>query len=278
MIDFVRNGQSTPSHRHKKIPAKGMYQSHAAPTIRWVPISIVAALGIMSLDTRVSSAEKADRDAGLIGHWAFQERAGHTIADLSGNGNDAKIIRKNVSDLERKPSWGEGKFANSICFEGGTFARVSPSTSLNKLNRQITVAAHVYPSTLWSPPTLSQRFSRKLVRLAGKIIGTELSPDISLGSGYLAVVQRQWREAAHPDLFYLGYGQENNTLHYKWHLGLVGAEVSLYRLPEGENKPVVGQWVHLAGTYNGASGQMSLYVNGKSIGTETHVGEISARP
>ena len=54
--------------------------------------------------------------------------------------------------------------------------------------------------------------------------------------------------------------------------------MSLYRLPEGQDKPVVGEWVHLAGTYNGETGKMSLYVNGKPIGTQTHVGEIRLDP
>jgi hypothetical protein len=40
----------------------------------------------------------------------------------------------------------------------------------------------------------------------------------------------------------------------------------------------VGEWVHLAGTYNGETGRMLLYVNGKLIGSETHVGEIRLDP
>ena len=51
-------------------------------------------------------------------------------------------------------------------------------------------------------------------------------------------------------------------------------EVNIYQLPEGQNKPVVGQWVHLAGAYDGETGKVSLYVNGKLIGAETQVGEI----
>ena len=50
--------------------------------------------------------------------------------------------------------------------------------------------------------------------------------------------------------------------------------MNIYQLPEGQNKPVVGQWVHLAGAYDGETGKVSLYVNGKLIGAETQVGEI----
>ena len=54
--------------------------------------------------------------------------------------------------------------------------------------------------------------------------------------------------------------------------------MSLYLLPEGQDKPRVGKWVDLAGTYNGETGKMSLYVDGELIGTQTHVGEIRLDP
>jgi len=38
------------------------------------------------------------------------------------------------------------------------------------------------------------------------------------------------------------------------------------------------EWVHLAGTNNGETGEMSLYVDGELIGTETHIGEIRLDP
>ena len=36
--------------------------------------------------------------------------------------------------------------------------------------------------------------------------------------------------------------------------------------------------MHLAGTYNGETGKMSLYVDGELIGTQTHIGEIRLDP
>jgi hypothetical protein len=59
---------------------------------------------------------------------------------------------------------------------------------------------------------------------------------------------------------------------------LIGDEVSLYLLPEGQDKPRFGKWVHLVGTYNGETGKMSLYVDGELIGTQTHVGELRLDP
>ena len=51
-----------------------------------------------------------------------------------------------------------------------TFVRISPSESLNKLKRQITVVALIYPRSLWTPPSNAayQRFWRKAVHLAEK--------------------------------------------------------------------------------------------------------------
>ena len=129
--------------------------------------------------------------------------------------------------------------------------------------------------------SLVQRKWKKAVQLAEKLLGMATDSEKAQGSsstGFIAIVQRQWRETIHPDQYYLGYGPENNVLHYKWHLGLIGDEVSLYRLPEGQDKPRVGEWVHLAGTYNGETGKMSLYVDGELIGTQTHVGEIRLDP
>jgi Concanavalin A-like lectin/glucanases superfamily len=211
--------------------------------------------------------------SGLVAHWKFEEGSGDTAKDSSGNGNDGTIVPANAPE----PKWGTGEFAGSVSLGGGTdyHVRIPASDSLNKLKRQITVVAHIYPRILWTPPSVVQRIWREAIHLVKKLLGMTTNSE---DTGYISVLQRQWRETAHPDLYYLGYGPENNVLHYKWHLGLIGAEVSLYRLPKGQDKPVVGEWVHLAGTYNGETGKMALYVNGKLIGTETHVGEIRLDP
>ena len=230
-------------------------------------------VGVACLLDRSVAAEEELGGGGLVAHWKFDEGSGNAVKDLSGNGNDGTIVPANATE----PTWGTGEFAGAVLLSGGTVVRVPSSESLNKLKRQITVVAHVYPTSLWTPPSsiAYQRYWRRAIHLAEKLLGKSTSDE---ASGYIAVVQRQWREVVHPDLFYLGYGKENNVLRYKWHLGLMGAEESLYRLPEDQERPAVGEWVHLAGTYNGETGKMSLYVNGKLIGTKTHVGEIRVDP
>jgi hypothetical protein len=226
------------------------------------------------------SAEAETVVGGLTAHWKFEESAGDVVKDSSGEGNDGTIVPSKTPE----PTWGTGDFAGSVSFSGDNdhFVRIPPSASLNNLRKQITVVAVIYPRTLWTPIdkyiSFVQRKWKKAIQLAEKLLGTATDSEKAQGSsstGYIAIVQRQWRETIHPDQFYLGYGLENNVLHYKWHVGLIGDdEVSLYRLPEGQVKPRVGGWVHLAGTYNGETGKMSLYVDGELIGTQTHVGEI----
>ena len=224
---------------------------------------------------------------GLIAHWKFEEGAGDVVKDSSDKGNDGTIVPANTSEPKR----GTGDFAGSVSFSGGNdhFVRIPPSASLNSLKKQITVVAFIYPTTLWQPDTYSssyvsriQRKWNKALQLTERFLGTANDNENAHGpssTGFIAIVQRQWRETIHPDQYYLGYGPEDNVLHYKWHLGLMGGdEVSLYRLPEGQDKPRVGEWVHLAGTYNGETGKMSLYVDGELIGMQTHVGEIRLDP
>ena len=85
-------------------------------------------------------------DVALVAHWNFEEGSGNTIKDLSGNGNHGKIISANV----REPKWGSGKFTDSMYFNESTFVRISSSESLNRLKKQITVVAHIYPKSLWN--------------------------------------------------------------------------------------------------------------------------------
>jgi|SRR5579862_137031 len=220
------------------------------------------------------SAQDETVGGGLIAHWKFSEGAGDVVKDSSGEGNDGTIVPVNTPEQK----WGIGSFAGSVSFSGGNdhFVRIPPSASLNNLKKQITIVALIYPKTLWTRGTVLQRGWKKAVNVAKKLLGLAQGPS---PTGYIAIVQRQWRTTMHPDQYYLGYGLENNVLHYKWHLGLMGDdEVNLYRLPEGQDKPRVGEWVELAGTYNGETGKMSLYVDGDLIGTQTHVGEIRLDP
>ena len=232
---------------------------------------------------RPCSAADNTLSDGLIAHWNFAEGSGDVIKDSSENGNDGTIVPANTS----KPTWGTGSFAGSVSFSGGNdhFVRIPASPSLNSLKKKISVVALIYPRNLWTPIdryiSFAQRKWKQIAQSTERMLGMATNSETahtSSSTGFIAIVQRQWRETIHPDQYYLGYGPENNVLHYKWHLGLLGEDVALYRLPKEQHKPRVGEWVHLVGTYDGETGKMSLYVNGELIGTQTHVGEIGLDP
>ena len=187
------------------------------------------------------------REPGLVGLWTFNEGSGEIIQDSSGSGNDGVIFPPGIADASK---WGAGPFAGAISLSGTdrNHVRIPPSDTLNAIKQAVTVCAYVYPRSLWTPGSNREAF--------------------------VSVVQRQWRTVGHPDLYYLGFGLENGVLTYKWHVGLNGAEPALYRLPPGVDRPRTGGWVHLAGTYDGSSGAMVLYVDGVSIGSDTVPGQI----
>jgi hypothetical protein len=225
-------------------------------------------VGLAALPATTSLANDS-ADAGLVAHWNFEEGGGDTVKDSSGNGNDGAIVATAPSEAK----WGTGDFARSLSIRDGGHVFVPASDSLNTLRRTITVAVHIYPRSLWSPPTLYQRLWKR----ARKWLGLVEKPAKG-DPGFTAVVKRQWREAKHPGLFYLGYGREDNIDYYKWHVGLVGGETDIYRLPVGQTRPAVGRWVHIAGVYDAGTGKASLYVDGKLIGDDTQAGEIRLDP
>ncbi len=189
--------------------------------------------------------ESLPREPGLVGLWTFDEGSGETVHDSSGNGNDGTILPQGLPD----GIWGKPPFAGALSLSGrdNNHIHVPASPSLNAIGGAVTVAAHVYPRTLWTPGSAA-------------------------ANPFTAVVQRQWRDVGHPDLYYLGFGLENNVLTYKWHVGVVGSEPAIYALPPGGIAPATGAWVHLCGTYDGR--QLVLYVDGVAIGSLAASGPI----
>ena len=177
-------------------------------------------------------------DDGLVARWQFGEGSGNAVADSSGNHNDGVIVG---ADPQHSP-WGSGEFAGSVSLSGGRDQHIripaSPSLDGSGLKKHITVIAHIYPRSLWAPKRAWAFWESAPAK-----------------SGYIAIVQRQWRETIHPDLFYLGFGPKKNVLNYKWHVGVTDDDdASLYRLPQEQQAPPVEQWTCLAGTYDGDTG------------------------
>lgn len=74
----------------------------------------IAALAAIVLPAPAGAAVivKPAPGLGLIGHWAFDDEAGTTATDHSGNGNHGT--------LTNSPTWATGKRAGALAFNGGT--------------------------------------------------------------------------------------------------------------------------------------------------------------
>ncbi|HVY07504.1 MAG TPA: LamG-like jellyroll fold domain-containing protein [Burkholderiales bacterium] len=83
-------------------------------------------------------AESASAQTGLVAAYSFNEGAGTTVADVSGNGNNGTISGASWSTT--------GKFGNALTFNG-TSARVTVANSTSlKLASGMTLEAWVYPT------------------------------------------------------------------------------------------------------------------------------------
>ena len=62
----------------------------------------------------------------MVGYWPFDEKVGKKAEDVSGNGNDGKLIDG--------PKWVEGKFGSALEFGGGSYVEVADDPSLDLTN------------------------------------------------------------------------------------------------------------------------------------------------
>src|SRR5258705_12114634 len=77
--------------------------------------------------------------AGLVAAYAFNEGAGTTVTDLSGNGNTGTI---------GGASWTTaGKFGNALVFDGTSAQVTIPNSTSLRLTTAMTLEAWVYPTT-----------------------------------------------------------------------------------------------------------------------------------
>ena len=131
-----------------------------------IAVGLVAGYGVLRLRHFA-----LPREPGLVGLWSFNEGNGEIIQDGSGSGNDGVIFPSGIAD---ETKWGTGAFAGTLSLSGTDYnhVRVPPSDSLNGIKTAVTVAAYVYPRTLWTPGSNREAF--------------------------VSVVQRQWRDVRPP--------------------------------------------------------------------------------
>lgn len=77
-------------------------------------------------------------DDGLVAYWSFDEGAGKTAADVSGNGHDGTF--------EGAPKWVDGKFGTALDFDGEDDHVVVPDDDALDLTTNVTYMAWFSPN------------------------------------------------------------------------------------------------------------------------------------
>ena len=77
----------------------------------------------MALMLLAAQSHAIDKQS-LAGAWLFDEGAGNTVSDISGNSNDG--------ELKGNPGWSEGQFGKALDFNGSSdYVEVPDSESLS---------------------------------------------------------------------------------------------------------------------------------------------------
>lgn len=172
----------------------------------------------------------------LVGAWGFEEGGGLTTADSSGNNNNGT--------LTNGPTWAinGGKFGNAITFDGvNDFVNVLRSNSLD-LTQSFTISAWVFPTAVrqdWSAVVV-KNYTQYLYATTGGL-------GVSCKAGAVLA----------------GASVSDGTLN--------GTSINVC-----DNTAIPqGQWSHLAVTYDAATGNLLLYING---GTPTTIAASGLMP
>ncbi|GLW11300.1 hypothetical protein Misp01_64280 [Microtetraspora sp. NBRC 13810] len=158
-----------------------------------------------------------------VAHWTLDETGGSTAADSSGRGRHAAFVAGPAP--EDGPHWVSGRAKGAVRISKG--ARLAPAqTGIIRTDRNFSVAAWV---------RLTDKSANRIV----------LSQD-----------------GAHRDGFHLMY----NATFDRWAMVMASAdtqEAVSYRMARSDGPPAVGSWTRLVGTFDAATGQIRLYVDGR---------------
>ena len=109
-----------------------------------LPISIVIAVAIVLLGggILIYALTKSTTAAGPVGYWTFDEGAGNTAYDVSGNNNNGTLTNFN---FDTTSGWTTGKVAGALKFDGvNDYVSVANSASLGVAStNKITISAWV---------------------------------------------------------------------------------------------------------------------------------------
>ena len=177
-------------------------------------------------------------------HLAFDEGSGKTAHDSSGNIEDAEInyVFNNALYKESEdPQWRDTGVVNGSLLFDGYSQYIRYDYSQYKVSQDsLTISCYVAPRVFeWDDPN-------------GKENGTDnLTTIVSQGykSDNAGFVLGYWR-----------YGE------LSFQVGLGDRWISVW---SGENKLSKYEWNHVVAQFDGANGEMRLYLNGELVGKET---------
>lgn len=181
-----------------------------------------------------------DLSSGLVAHWRFDESAGRSAADASGNGH--------VATLAEQAAWQPGRINGAVQLELKIHPPVGSRVTIEPFDiedgdRHLTLAAWVHPYS----------FGRCAKHQARIIAKTESRGQYMGGTHY-------W------------------TLTF-WEQGLRFALTTDTGRSDAISEPRIvqpNQWYHIAATWDGQV--MRLYLNGKQVASQPRDGSLLRAP
>lgn len=193
-----------------------------------------------TLQYRSNPSESTELDEGLLAHWKFDETAGSTAEDASGNGRKATLVER--------ATWRRGLIDNAVQLELKIHPPVGSRLTIEPFDveggdRHITLAA-------WIHPYAFGRCAKRQARIVSK---TQSRGQYMGGTHY-------W------------------TLTF-WEQGLRFALTTDTGRSDVISKPRLvqpNQWHHVAATWDGV--RMKIYLNGRLVGSEPRDGNLLKAP
>ena len=103
-----------------------------------IAILVCVAASALPSSTEAATLSKPQNKLGLVGYWSFNEGAGTTAHDFSGNGNNGTLSGTTP------PSWTTGKKFDGLSFDGSTsYVDVPDSSSFTFGTNPISISAWV---------------------------------------------------------------------------------------------------------------------------------------
>ncbi len=188
-----------------------------------------------------SSKDKPSDDSECL-HLAFSKRKDYLVADSSGKQEDVTLssVYKDSASLLSPiyPSYKSGVKGEALLFDGYSTYLSYPSEKLSIEGKSLTVSAWV------APRAYDYDDSATNIKDATYLTG---------------IVSQYYHDDSYSAGFVLGYHRPGNFIFS------VGTGENWYSVNSEEIELSLMEWNHVAGVFDGNSGEMRLYLNGRLI-------------